>query len=87
MLPALGKGSVDIPGALAVLKQHGYKGPITLEIEGVEGVERSEAQIKQDIADSEKYIRSLGKFDELRRQASRGVYPRARYAPGEPDFR
>ncbi len=61
--PALGKGIVDIPAVLAVLKKHGYTGPITLEIEGIKGIQRSEAQVKKEIADSAEYIRSLGKFD------------------------
>lgn len=61
--PVLGKGIVDIPGVLQVLKQHGYRGPITLEIEGIQGVDRSKEQIKKDIAESAKYVRSLGKFD------------------------
>lgn len=60
--PALSKGVVDIPGVLRVLKEHGYAGPVTMEIEGIEGVERSEAEIKKDIADSAAYLRSLGSF-------------------------
>ncbi len=58
--PALGKGTVDFPGVLKVLKEHGYTGPLVMEIEGVKGVERTEDEIKQDIADSAAYIRSLG---------------------------
>ncbi|NUQ62508.1 MAG: sugar phosphate isomerase/epimerase [Pirellulales bacterium] len=61
--PALGKGIVDIPGVLKVLKEHKYQGPITIEIEGVEGINRDRSQIKKDIADSMAYVRSLGKFD------------------------
>lgn len=60
--PALGKGVVDIPGVLRILKEHGYTGPITMEIEGIEGTERNEAEIKKDIADSAAYVRSLAKF-------------------------
>jgi sugar phosphate isomerase/epimerase len=60
--PPLGKGVVDIAGILRVLKEHKYAGPITMEIEGVQGVERSEAQIKKDIADSVAYMRSIGSF-------------------------
>lgn len=60
--PPMGKGVVDIPGILRVLKEHKYDGPITMEIEGVQGVERSEAQIKKDIADSVAYMRSVGSF-------------------------
>jgi L-ribulose-5-phosphate 3-epimerase len=61
--PVLGKGIVDIPGVLKVLKDHGYAGPITLEIEGVKGVKRSKEQIKKEIAESAAYVRSLGQFD------------------------
>lgn len=61
--PTLGQGKVDIPGVLKVLVDHGYRGPITLEIEGTEGVKRSKETIKKEISDSAKYIRSLGKFD------------------------
>ncbi len=60
--PALGQGKVNIPGVLAVLKKHGYRGPVTIEIEGIKGQERSEAQIKQDIAESVSYLRSLEAF-------------------------
>jgi inosose dehydratase len=58
--PALGKGVVDIPGVLRILKQHGYTGPLVIEIEGVQGIERNETEIKKDIADSAAYVRSLG---------------------------
>jgi len=60
--PALGQGVVDIPEVLRILKEHGYTGPITMEIEGVKGVEWDEAETKKNIADSAAYIRSLGKF-------------------------
>jgi sugar phosphate isomerase/epimerase len=61
--PPLGRGKVDIPGVLKVLAEHGYKGPVTLEIEGITGVEKTHAQTLQDIADSVKYMRSLCKFE------------------------
>ncbi len=60
--PALGRGDVDIPGVLRILKEHGYKGPITMEIEGIKGVEWSEAQTKKVIEDSAAYLRTLGRF-------------------------
>jgi sugar phosphate isomerase/epimerase len=56
----LGKGVVDIPGVLRILKKHGYTGPLVMEIEGVQGIERNETEIKKDIADSAAYVRSLG---------------------------
>ncbi len=61
--PALGKGSVDIPGVLRLLKAHRYAGPITIEVEGVKGIERDEAQIKRDVGDSVAYLRTLAKFE------------------------
>lgn len=60
--PALGRGVVDIPGVLRILKEHGYHGPITMEIEGVTGKERSLDEIKAEIAESVKYMHSLGSF-------------------------
>jgi L-ribulose-5-phosphate 3-epimerase len=60
--PALGKGVVDIPGVLKVMQQHGFTGPITMEVEGVQGSPWTEAETKQNIADSAKYMHSLGKF-------------------------
>ena len=58
--PALGKGVVDIPGVLRLLREHGYAGPITMEIEGIKGVERDQAQIEKDLEESTAYLRSLG---------------------------
>jgi inosose dehydratase len=58
--PALGKGVVDIPGVLRILRDHGYGGPITMEIEGITGVERDLARIQKDIEDSTAYMRTLG---------------------------
>ena len=60
--PALGKGVVDIPGVLRILKKHSYAGPLIMEIEGVRGIERDQTEIKKDIADSAAYVRSLGRF-------------------------
>ena len=60
--PALGKGVVTIPAVLRILRGHRYAGPITIEIEWVQGTEISEADRKKDIADSVSYLRSLGRF-------------------------
>jgi sugar phosphate isomerase/epimerase len=60
--PTLGRGVVDIPGILRLLQEHGYCGPITMEIEGTTGVERSREQIKEEIAESAKYLHALEKF-------------------------
>lgn len=61
--PALGKGVVNIPGVLKLLKEHGYKGPITMEIEGIKGVKQTEEQVKQAIMDSAAYLRTLAVFE------------------------
>jgi sugar phosphate isomerase/epimerase len=60
--PALGKGVVDFPAILKLLQEHGFRGPITLEMEGVEGIAMNEAQTKQYVGESAAYIRSLGNF-------------------------
>jgi sugar phosphate isomerase/epimerase len=60
--PTLGTGVVDIPGVLRILKEHNYDGPITMEVEGIRGVEWTKATTKKAIADSAAYLRSLGNF-------------------------
>jgi len=60
--PALGRGVVDIPQILRILEEHGYTGPVTMEIEGIEGVEWDEAETKKNIAESAVYLRSLANF-------------------------
>ena len=60
--PALGQGKVDFAGVLDVLKTHGYSGPITIEVEGVEGKPWNEDQTKQAIADSVAFLRKLASF-------------------------
>ncbi|MGA2068350.1 MAG: sugar phosphate isomerase/epimerase family protein [Thermoguttaceae bacterium] len=60
--PVLGKGVVDFPAVLKILEKHRFRGPITIEVEGVRGVEMTEAQTKQYVAESIAYIQSLGDF-------------------------
>lgn len=60
--PALGQGQVDFPAVLRILREHGYRGPVTIEIEGLQGVRRNQKEIEKDIADSAAYLRSLDKF-------------------------
>lgn len=60
--PALGRGKVNLPEVLRILREHGYTGPVTMEIEGIQGVRRNRQEVEQDIADSAAYLRSLGKF-------------------------
>ncbi len=60
--PPLGQGKVNFPEILKILKEHHYKGPITIEFEGVKGVELTEEQTKEAIEKSVNYLRTLGCF-------------------------
>jgi sugar phosphate isomerase/epimerase len=60
--PALGQGKINFAGVLGVLKEHRYSGPITIEVEGVEGMPWDEGQTKQAIADSVVFLRKLAPF-------------------------
>ena len=53
---------VDFPAVLKLLEKHHFRGPITMEVEGVQGVAMDETQTKQYIAESVGYIQSLGNF-------------------------
>ena len=61
--PAVGKGVVDFPAVMKILRDHHYAGPITMEVEGIHGVEMSEVQRKEYVKESAEYVRSLGRFD------------------------
>jgi sugar phosphate isomerase/epimerase len=61
--PTLGQGHVDFKGVFALLEKQGFSGPVTLEIEGVQGEELSEAQMQERVAESVRYARSV--LDEL----------------------
>jgi inosose dehydratase len=61
--PALGQGVVDIPEILSVLREYQYDGPITMEIEGIKGVDWDEETTKQAIENSVIYLRSVSRFD------------------------
>ena len=60
--PALGQGVVDISGVLNLLREHDYQGPITMEIEGVEGIDWDEETTKRAIEDSVDYLHSVENF-------------------------
>jgi len=60
--PTLGQGVVDFPGVLRVLREHRFRGPVTVEVEGVAGAPMSEEQTKKYVADSVAYLKSLGEF-------------------------
>lgn len=58
--PALGTGVVDFPEVFKLLGERNYRGPYTMELEGTKGVERTEAQQLEYVADSVKYLRKIG---------------------------
>lgn len=60
--PTLGTGIIDFAGVFQELDAIGYDGPYTLEIEGIEGEERSERLITSRVAESVGYLRGLGRL-------------------------
>ena len=60
--PALGQGKINFAGVLDVLRAHGYAGPITIEVEGIEGKPWNEDQTKQAIAESVTFLCKLAPF-------------------------
>ncbi len=61
--PPVGQGVVDMRRIMQILADHHYKGPITLEFEGVKGVELDENGTRKAIAESVAYVRSLACLD------------------------
>lgn len=61
--PALGDGIVDFPSIFAILRRHGYLGPVTIEVEGIKGVEWSEEEIHKALEKSVNYLRSIECFE------------------------
>lgn len=61
--PVVGQGKVDFKTIVAMLKQKAYAGPVTIEFEGTKGVELTQEQTLQAIADSVAYVRTLADFD------------------------
>jgi sugar phosphate isomerase/epimerase len=60
--PPLGQGKIDFAGVLEVLEAHDYSGPITIEVEGIEGKPWNEAETERAIADSVAFLRKLAPF-------------------------
>jgi len=48
--------------AVSELKEHNYRGPITLGVEGASGTELDEAETKKYVTDSVADLRSLAEF-------------------------
>ena len=60
--PALGAGIVDFASVFQVLDAAGFSGPCTLEIEGIEGEDRTEQLVRDRIAASVEHLRVLGRL-------------------------
>ena len=60
--PALGEGIVDFAGVFELLDSTGFTGPCTLEIEGIEGEQKSEELVRGRIAASLDHLCKLGRF-------------------------
>ncbi|HOW65930.1 MAG TPA: sugar phosphate isomerase/epimerase family protein [Candidatus Paceibacterota bacterium] len=60
--PALGRGRVNFPAIFGILRERGYTGPVTMEIEGIKGIQRTRQEIERDIAESVVYLQSLSAF-------------------------
>lgn len=60
MFCALGEGRVDFPAILGTLKQAGFAGPYSLEIEGRRGEDLNRAGHRAVLARSLDYLRTIG---------------------------
>mgnify|MGYP001170525510 CR=1 FL=1 len=58
--PALGDGVVDFPSLFEVLEAVSYQGPLTLEIEGIEGETLTEEIARTRVEQSLAYLDRLG---------------------------
>lgn len=60
--PALGDGIVDFPAVFKVLRDAGYSGPVTIEVEGVKGVDWTLEDIQQALKKSVAYLQGIERF-------------------------
>lgn len=60
--PALGRGVVRFGEVFRILDDAGFAGPYTIEVEGIEGEERTERLICDRIAESAGFLRGLGRL-------------------------
>ena len=58
--PTFGQGIVDFKTVFDRLNAHGFYGPFTMEIEGVEGESLNEEETCRRVADSVAHLRSIG---------------------------
>ena len=61
--PNLGEGVVDFAGVGAVLREAGFTGPYTLELEGIAGAADSVERMEANVAACADHLRSLGLVD------------------------
>ena len=61
--PALGRGIVDYPKVFRLLRDRGFTGPYTLELEGTEDLTRTQEQQLEYVAESVGYLKSIGVMD------------------------
>ena len=60
--PALGTGVVDLGQVIQMMNARGFTGPFTIELEGTKGIEKTETEHLQYIADSVAYLRTINAF-------------------------
>ncbi len=60
--PALGEGIVDFAGVFEVLDEAGFAGPCALELEGLEGEEKTEQLVCERVAASVEHLRKLNRI-------------------------
>lgn len=58
--PTFGEGVVDFKAVFDRLNSHGFYGPFTMEIEGVEGESLNEEETCQRVAESVAHLRNIG---------------------------
>jgi sugar phosphate isomerase/epimerase len=58
--PALGEGVVDFAGVFAALGAVGFRGPYTMELEGIEGETLDETAAQERVARSLQHLREIG---------------------------
>ncbi len=57
--PTLGQGVVNFPEVFRLLLEHGFRGPFTLELEGIEGENLTEEQQLQRVAQSYAHVQAI----------------------------
>lgn len=58
--PALGEGIVDFPAIFKIMNERGMYGPFTMELEGIEGENLTEAQAQDRVKKSLDYLKQNG---------------------------